>query len=119
MMDIIAIIIGISTGVLGGLLGIGGAVIMVPALIIFLKFNQHLAQGTALAAMIPPIGLFAAYEYYKNGHVDIKVALLIAAGFFIGAFIGAKFVEHIDDTVLKRIFGFILLVVSIKMILNK
>ncbi|MFH0975176.1 MAG: sulfite exporter TauE/SafE family protein [Spirochaetota bacterium] len=118
-MDIIAIIIGVCTGVLGGLLGIGGAVIMVPALIIFLKFNQHLAQGTALAAMIPPIGLFAAYEYYKNGHVDVKVAILIAAGFLAGAFAGAKLAEHIDATILRKVFGFMLLAISIKIILTK
>jgi uncharacterized protein len=118
-MYIIAAVIGICTGILGGLLGIGGAVIMIPAMVIFLKFNQHIAQGTALAAMIPPIGLLAAYEYYKSGNVNIPVALLIAAGFIVGAYAGAKFAEHIDDAILSRIFGFVLLVISIKMILNK
>jgi uncharacterized protein len=115
-MYIVAAVIGICTGVLSGLLGIGGAVIMIPALIIFLKFNQHMAQGTALAAMILPIGLLAAYEYYKSGHVDIRIALLIAAGFIIGAYVGAKFAVQIDVNILRRIFGAALLVVSIWMI---
>jgi uncharacterized protein len=118
-MYIIATVIGICTGVLGGLLGIGGAVIMIPALVIFLKFNQHMAQGTALAAMIPPIGLLAAYEYHKSGHVDIRIALLIAAGFIIGAYVGAKFAEQIDVNILRRIFGVALLVISIWMIFKK
>jgi uncharacterized protein len=118
-MYIIAAVIGICTGILGGLLGIGGAIVMIPAMVIFLKFNQHLAQGTALAAMIPPIGLLAAYEYYKNGNVNIPVALFIAAGFIVGAYGGAKIAEHIDDALLSRIFGFVLFAISIKMILNK
>ncbi len=118
-MHVIAAVIGVCAGVLGGLLGIGGAVIMIPLIVFFLKFSQHMAQGTALAAMIPPIGLLAAYEYYKNGNVNIPVALFIAAGFIVGAYAGAKFAEHIDDALLSRIFGFVLLVLSVKMILNK
>ncbi len=118
-MYFIALIIGLCSGVLGGLIGIGGATIMIPAMIFFLNFNQHLSQGTALAAMVPPIGILAAYEYYKNGYANIPVALIIAAGFIIGGFIGAKFAVKIDDNLLKKLFGLILMLISIRMILSK
>ena len=118
-MYIISIIIGLIAGILSGLIGIGGGVIMIPALIMILNFNQHLSQGTTLAAMIPPIGILAAYEYYRNGYVNIPVALFIALGFIIGGFIGAKFAIPIDDKLLGRIFGIILFILSIKMIFGK
>ena len=118
-MYIIASLIGICTGIMSGFLGIGGAILMIPSLVIFLKFSQHMSQGTALAAMIPPIGILAAFEYYKSGNVDIRIALLISAGFIIGAYAGAKFVAQIDDILLRKIFGVVLLVVSIFMIFKK
>ncbi len=89
------------------------------ALVFLLGFSQHMAQGTALAAMIPPIGLLAAYEYYKNGYVNIPVALLIAAGFIIGGFAGAKLSAHVDENILKKIFGLILFLISIKIFFDK
>ena len=114
-----SILIGLSAGIISGLIGIGGAVIMIPALVLILKFTQHLSQGTTLAAMVPPIGILAAYEYYKNGYVDIPVAAFIALGFIVGGFIGAKFAVNLDDALLKKIFGFILLLISLRMILGK
>jgi len=118
-MYIILPMIGILIGFMSGLLGIGGAIIMVPILTLLLKYDQHLAQGTALAVMIPPVGILAAYEYYKSGYVNIPIALLIAAGFVIGALVGAKISIQIDGQLLKKIFGFFLLAVSIKIILGK
>jgi uncharacterized protein len=115
----IAIVIGLCSGVLGGLIGIGGGIIMIPAMIFFLRFDQHLAQGTTLAAMIPPIGFFAAYEYYKNGYVNIPVALFIAAAFLVGGYFGAKLAVNIETDHLKKIFGVILLLVSMRMIFWK
>ena len=117
-MYIIEIIIGLVAGTLGGLIGTGGAVIMIPALVLLLGYNQHMAQGTALTAMIPPIGLLAAYEYYKEGNVNIPAALFIAGGFFIGGFFGAKIAALIDDNILRKIFGLILLLISIRMIIK-
>ena len=118
-MNISYLILGLITGVLGGLLGIGGATIVVPALILVFGFTQHDAQGTILAAMIPPIGLLAAIRYYQAGHVKLWPAALIALGFFIGGYFGALVVEHIPDLALKKIFGVFLLFVSLRMIFIK
>jgi uncharacterized protein len=114
----IAAIIGVCSGLLGGMIGIGGGIIIIPALTMFLGYGQHRAQGTTLAAMIPPIGFFAAYEYYRKGQVDIPVALCVAAGFLAGGFFGAKLAALIDAGTLKKIFGLILLLVSLKLILR-
>lgn len=110
--------IGLIGGISSGLLGIGGAVIMIPALIFIAGFNQITAQGTTLLAMIPPIGLFAALEYYKAGHADIKTAAVIAAGFIIGAWLGSKLALNINPQILKKVFGFLLLYISFKMIIS-
>lgn len=118
-MIILYLILGLVTGLFGGLLGIGGATIVVPALVFLFGFSQHQAQGTILAAMIPPIGLLAAIRYYQAGHVRIGAAALIALGFFIGGYFGARLVEYIPDLVLKRLFGAFLLVVSLRMIFIK
>jgi uncharacterized membrane protein YfcA len=119
MNNLLLLSIGLVAGILSGLLGIGGGVIMVPALIFLLGFSQHSAQGTTLAMMVPPIGLLAAWTYYSKGYVDIKVAALMCAGFFVGGLLGAKFATAISDTILTRIFGVALLLISVKMILGK
>lgn len=118
-MYIIAILIGLTAGILGGIFGIGAGIIMVPALVYLLKYSQHLSQGTTLAVMIPPIGILAAYEYYKNGYVNVPVAAFIALGFFIGGYIGAKIALPVSDVYLKKLFGCLLLLISIKMIFGK
>ena len=118
MQNIIIALIGLAGGVASGLLGIGGAIIMVPALVFILGFSQHTAQGTTLIAMIPPIGILAAIQYYKAGHADIKTAAIIAALFIIGALLGSKLALKIDAHILKKIFGFVLLYISAKMILS-
>lgn len=118
-MKILYLALGLVTGIFGGLLGIGGATIVVPALVFLFGFTQHEAQGTILAAMIPPIGLLAALRYYQAGHVKIWPAVLIAVGFFVGGYFGARMVEHIPDPMLKRIFGIFLLLVSVRMIFVK
>jgi uncharacterized protein len=118
-MKISFLILGLITGVLGGMLGIGGATIVVPALVFIFGFTQHEAQGTILAAMIPPIGLLAAWRYYQLGHVKLWPAVFIALGFFVGGYFGARIVEHIPDLMLKRIFGVFLLLVSLKMVFAK
>lgn len=118
-MIILYLILGLVTGVCGGLLGIGGATIVVPALVFLFGFSQHQAQGTILAAMVPPIGLLAAIRYYQAGHVNVQVALLIAAGFLIGGYFGARFVEYIPEIVLKKVFGVFLLLIAARMIFFK
>jgi hypothetical protein len=116
---IICVSIGLIAGTLSGILGIGGAVVIIPALIYILKFSQHLAQGTTLALMVPPIGLLAALTYYRAGYVDLKTAGLICAGFFIGGLLGAKIAVEVPDVILRRLFGLYLLIVSLRMLLGK
>jgi uncharacterized membrane protein YfcA len=118
-MLLILIIIGIITGVMAGMLGIGGAIIMIPALVFFMGFSQQMAQGTSLAVMLPPIGIIATYNYYKAGHVDMKVALILAACFLIGSYFGSKYALTLPQATLKKIFGILLLLVAAKMLLSK
>ena len=117
-MNYIIILIGLTGGVFSGLLGIGGAIIMIPALIYFAGFSQHTAQGTTLCAMVPPIGILAAIAYYRAGYADIKTAAIISAAFIIGAYLGSKIAISLNPHLLKKIFGFILLYISLRMILS-
>jgi uncharacterized membrane protein YfcA len=119
MNNAILILFGLAAGILSGLLGIGGGIFIIPVLVFLLGFSQQTAQGTTLAVMVPPIGLLAAWAYYKAGFVDIKVAGLMCIGFFIGGFFGAKFATALSGVTLSRVFGAAMLVVSIKMILAK
>ncbi|MDD5063513.1 MAG: sulfite exporter TauE/SafE family protein [Phycisphaerae bacterium] len=113
------ILLGVIAGIFSGLIGIGGGIIIVPALVLLFGLSQHAAQGTTLALMVPPIGLLAALAYYKQGFVDLKIAAFVCIGFFVGGLIGAKFAVGIPEMVLKKIFGIVLLAVSVKMILGK
>lgn len=110
------IFLGLIAGFFSGLIGIGGGLIIVPALVLLYGFSQHQAQGTTLALMVPPIGLLAAWIYYKNGFVDLKVASVICIGFFFGGLLGAKFATHLPVNILEKVFGVALFLVSIKMI---
>jgi uncharacterized protein len=111
--------IGVVTGAFAGMLGIGGAIIMVPALVFIMGFSQQMAQGTSLAVMLPPIGIIAAYNYWKAGQVNIKFALILAAAFIVGSYFGSKLALNIPQPVLKKIFGVLLLLVAAKMLLSK
>jgi uncharacterized membrane protein YfcA len=110
------VLLGLVAGALSGLIGIGGGVIIVPALVFLFGFSQHNAQGTTLALLIPPIGILAAWMYYRQGYVDMKIAGLICLGFFFGSFLGAKIATGIPNIVLERIFGVALLLIALKMI---
>jgi uncharacterized membrane protein YfcA len=111
--------LGVVAGIFSGLIGIGGAIIIIPAMVLLFGLSQHTAQGTTLALMVPPIGLLAALAYYKQGFVDLKMAAFICVGFFIGGLLGAKFALGIPETILKKIFGIVLLAVSVRMIFFK
>jgi uncharacterized membrane protein YfcA len=113
------ILLGVVAGIFSGLIGIGGGIIIVPALVLLFGLSQHTAQGTTLALMVPPIGLLAALAYYKQGFVDLKIAAFVCLGFFVGGLLGAKFALGIPETILKKIFGVVLLAVSIRMIFFK
>lgn len=113
------LILGLCAGTISGLIGIGGGVVIVPALIFLFGFSQLQAQGTTLALLIPPIGFLAAYTYFKEGFVDMKVALLICIGFFIGGLIGSKIAGHTSEALLQKIFGVAIILIGIYMILKK
>lgn len=113
------LLLGLVTGIFSGLIGIGGAIIIIPSLVLLFGLSQHTAQGTTLALMVPPIGLLAAWVYYKQGFVDLRIAGLVCVGFFVGGLIGAKFATRIPDDILRKIFGVVLLLASLKMIFYK
>lgn len=108
--------LGAAAGIISGLVGIGGGVILVPSLIYFFGYSQHQAQGTTLALMVPPIGILAAYTYYREGFVDLAPAAMICLGFFLGGPVGSLFAMRIPDAILHRVFGIALLLISVKMI---
>jgi uncharacterized membrane protein YfcA len=113
------LLLGLIAGVLSGVIGIGGGVIIVPALIFLFGLSQHQAQGTTLALMIPPIGLLAAWTYYKQGYADLKIAAFICLGFFFGSWVGAKIATDLSNMVLEKIFGIALLLIALKMIFGR
>ncbi|MBU6450195.1 MAG: TSUP family transporter [Cyanobacteria bacterium REEB67] len=110
------LLLGLVAGALSGLVGVGGGIIIVPALVYFFGFSQHNAQGTTLALMVPPIGLLAAWTYYKNNMINFNAAGIICIGFLIGSVIGSRTAISISDQSLQRCFASLLLIVSIKML---
>lgn len=110
------IVIGLVAGILSGILGVGGGVVMVPLMILMLGFNQYEAQGTSLAVLSVPVTFLAAYNYYNEGFVNWKYAGVIAVFFIVGGFVGSKFAVNLDQKTLKRVFGGILLVISVRML---
>tara|TARA_B100000768_G_C11027674_1_gene268752 strand:- start:189 stop:557 length:369 start_codon:yes stop_codon:yes gene_type:complete len=116
---IILIVIGLLAGILSGLVGVGGGILMIPLLIIFLGLTQHEAQGTALFAMLPPIGFLAAINYYKEGFVKWEYAVVIAFTFVIGGYLGSKLSLSLPPQMVRRIFGIIMLLGAIKLISSK
>jgi len=111
------LLLGLAAGVISGLIGIGGGVIIVPALIYLFGMTQHQAQGTTLALLVPPIGLLAAWTYYKQGYVNLKIAAFVCLGFFIGGLFGARIATSLSAEALRRVFGVALLVLALRMIL--
>ncbi len=114
---IILVIVGLLAGIVSGSLGVGGGIIIVPALVFFLGFTQHQAQGISLGMMIAPIGLLAFLNYYKEGHTNIKFSLLLLAAFFIGSYFGSKMAVQLPAPTLKKIFGGLMLIAGARMIL--
>jgi len=111
--------IGLAAGMLSGVAGVGGGVIVIPALIFFIGMSQFEAQGTSLAMMIPPIGALAAFNYYKDGYINWKYALILAIFFFVGGWLGSKIVLHIPQNTVKKGFAIFLIFVAVKMLFSK
>jgi len=116
-MDVILLfLIGLAAGALSGLLGVGGATILIPALIIIYKMSQHMSQGTSLAALLLPVGLLAVMKYWQAGNVNIRFAALIAIGFLVGGYFGAAYAQPMVDETLRKLFGLYLLIISLRML---
>lgn len=111
--------LGCFTGTVSGMIGIGGGSLITPALIYLFGFSQHSAQGTTLALMVPPIGLIAAWNYYQQGFVNLKVGILLCVGFMLGSLVGAKFGIALPALFLKRMFGVVQLLIACKMLFMK
>jgi uncharacterized membrane protein YfcA len=116
---ILIALIGAAAGLLGGMLGLGGAIIIIPALVMLLGYSQQMAQGTALIMMVLPVGALAAFQYYQKGFVDVKAALIMAVFFFVGGYFGAKFSTQIPQDMLQKIFAVMLVGIAIKMWFQK
>ena len=116
---IVLIGIGIVAGVLGGMIGLGGGIIMIPALIMVLGLSPKEAQGTSVAVMLPPIGILAALNYYKAGYVNIKYALVIALAFILGGWFGSKLAIALPDAIVKKVFAGFMILTALKMIFTK
>jgi len=113
---IILIIIGIAAGMMGGMVGVGGGIIIVPALIFFLGFSQKMAQGTSLGILLLPVGILGVFQYYKQGYVDMKVVLIISLAFLIGSFFGSKIALSLPQETVKKIFAVLMMLVAVKML---
>jgi len=111
--------IGVMAGVLSGLIGIGGGVLIVPALVYFVGFNQKLAQGTSLAVLLPPTGALAFWQYYRTGNVDLRMASLIVLGVLLGGWVGGRWAQQLSSAALRKGFAVFLVVTAIDMWFGK
>jgi uncharacterized protein len=113
---LILIMIGLAAGMLSGLVGVGGGIIVVPALVFFLGFTQHQAQGTSLGLLLLPVGILAVLNYYNKGHIDVKVVGIMAIAFVLGGWLGSKLALSISETAVKKVFAVILFYTAFKML---
>ena len=116
---LVLLLIGAAAGFASGFVGVGGGIIIVPALVFFLGYTQHMAQGTSLALMLPTIGLLGFYNYYKSGNTNITAALIIAAAFIAGAYYGSKISIGMDQRMVKKIFGAVMMLAAAKLLFSK
>ena len=113
------VLLGLFAGAFAGLFGVGGGLVMIPALTMLFKMTQHQAQGTSLAVLLMPVGIFAVWKYWQSGQVNLPVAGLICVGFVFGGLLGAHLAQGLSDLTMKRLFGCFLLIVALKMIAGK
>lgn len=113
---LLLLLVGLIAGILSGLVGVGGGIIMVPALVLFLGFTQKQAQGTSLGIMLLPVGILAVLQYYKQGYINFNTVFIISAAFVLGGFLGSKLALNLSDDKMKKVFAIVLLIVSLKML---
>lgn len=111
--------VGVAAGVLAGMVGVGGGIIVVPACVYFFKMDQHTAQGTSLAVLLPPTGLLAFWRYYKAGNVDLGIAMLIALGVLLGGYLGGAWAQQVSGPALRKGFAIFMAVVAVHMFFEK
>ena len=110
------VLIGLAAGALSGLVGVGGGIVIVPALVYLLSFSQKDAQGTSLGILLLPVGILAVMQYYKQGHVDVRVVVIVSLAFIVGGLFGSKLALTLNEITVKRIFAVFMLVMAIKML---
>ncbi len=115
----LALMIGLVVGAVSGVVGIGGGILFVPALMWLFGMDQYKAQGTSLGALLAPVGILAFFEYYRRGNADMHVALLLAAGFLVGGYFGAVGAQHIPEVWLRRVFAITLIAVGSRMLFTR
>lgn len=113
---LLVILIGVLAGTLSGLVGIGGGIVIVPALVYLLGFSQKTAQGTSLGLILLPVGIFGVLQYYKQGHIDLNVVWMLAIGFVIGGWLGGKIAVNLPQDTVKKIFAVLMILIAVKML---
>src|SRR6185369_4565753 len=116
---IVGLLTGVGAGILAGLVGVGGWLVVVPALVFFFGMGQHAAQGTSLAVLLPPTGLFAFLRYYQSGHVDMKIAVVIVIGVLIGGWFGGGWAQQVSGPALRKGFAVFMMLAGLKMFFTK
>lgn len=109
------LLLGVAIGGISGLVGIGGGAFLIPALTVFYGMSQKRAQGTSIATLLLPIGIFAFWEYHKAGQVDLKLAMVLAAGFVLGGWVGGAWAQHLPELALRRVFAAFLVLLAVKL----
>jgi uncharacterized membrane protein YfcA len=115
----LGVLVGLIGGTLSGLTGLGGGFIMVPLLVYLFGMSQHSAQGTSLAVLLPPLGLLAFLQYYRNGHVDLRIAMLVAAGFFFGGYVGGYLAQLVPGALLRKGFAVLMALIAVDMFFRR
>ena len=110
---------GVVAGIFAGLVGVGGGIVVVPMLVYFFKLDQHTAQGTSLAMLLPPTGILAFMRYYHAGHIEWRIAIMLAIGVVIGGYFGGGWAQQINQVALRRIFAVVMAVAAVKMFFQK
>jgi len=113
---LLLILVGIAAGMLSGLVGVGGGIVIVPALVFILGFSQKMAMGTSLGILLLPVGILGVYQYYKQGYVDMRVVLIISAAFLFGSYFGSKIALSLPQETIKKIFAVFMIIIAIKLL---
>ena len=112
------LLLGVAIGIISGLVGIGGGALLIPILVVFYGMSQHKAQGTSIATLLLPIGIFAFWKYWKAGEVDLRLATLVALGFALGGWLGGTWAQQLSEAALRRGFAILLIVIALRMLLQ-